>query len=128
LTSRPLRLEAPELPIAVTGDRDRLGQVLDNLLGNAIKYSPADGQILVQVARGDREVVLRVIDQGPGIPADVLPHLFERFFRGPNTAGDPGLGLGLYITRMLVEAHGGRVSATSRAGEGSTFTIVLPLA
>lgn len=128
LTSRPLRLEAPELPIVVTGDRDRLGQVLDNLLGNAIKYSPMDGQILVHIAPGDREVVLRVTDQGPGIPADVLPHLFERFFRGPNTAGDPGLGLGLYITRMLVDAHGGRIAATSQAGEGSTFTIALPLA
>jgi signal transduction histidine kinase len=126
--NRLLRLEAPELPIDVTGDRDRLGQVLDNLLGNAIKYSPADSQILVQVAPGDREVLLRVIDQGAGIPADVLPHLFERFFRGPNTVGDPGLGLGLYITRMLVEAHGGRVWTTSQLEEGSTFTIALPLA
>jgi len=128
LTSHRLRLEAPELPIVVTGDHDRLGQVLDNLLGNAIKYSRVDGQILVQVAPGEREVVLRVIDQGAGIPADLLPHLFERFFRGPNATGDPGLGLGLYITRMLVEAHGGRIVATSQPGEGSTFTIDLPLA
>ena len=126
-TSHRVRLEAPELPIVVGGDRDRLGQVLDNLLGNAFKYSPVDSQILVQVSPGDREVVLRVIDQGAGVPADVLPHLFERFFRGPNTSGDPGLGLGLYITRMLVEAHGGRIWATSQLGEGSTFTIALPL-
>jgi PAS domain S-box-containing protein len=119
-------LEAPEAPVVVIGDRDRLGQVLDNLLGNAVKYSPPGGVIVVRVEENNREARVIVADEGPGIPADVLPHLFERFFRGQHAAGDTGLGLGLYIARMLVEAHGGRIWATSKSGVGSTFTVVLP--
>ena len=67
-----------------------------------------------------------VADRGPGIPAEVLPHLFERFYRGQPTTGAAGLGLGLYIARMLVEAHGGRIWAASEPGVGSTFTVALP--
>jgi signal transduction histidine kinase len=127
-TGHAVRVEAPELPIVVTGDRDRLGQVLDNLLGNAVKYSRDGGDIVVRGEAVDREARLRVADHGPGIPADALPHLFERFYRGQPAAGDSGLGLGLYISRMLVEAHGGRIWAASMPGAGSTFTIALPLA
>jgi PAS domain S-box-containing protein len=123
-----VRLQAPDLPITVAGDRDRLGQVLDNLLGNAVKYAPDGGEILVTVEAAGGQAYLRVADQGPGIPADVLPHLFERFYRGNHTAGEAGLGLGLYISRMLVEAHGGRIWAVSALGAGSTFTVMLPLA
>jgi signal transduction histidine kinase len=67
-----------------------------------------------------------VSDQGPGIPTEVLPHLFERFYRGEHHVGDAGLGLGLYISRMLVEAHGGRIWVTAAPGSGSTFTVALP--
>jgi signal transduction histidine kinase len=117
----------PETPVVGTWDRDRLGQVLDNLLGNAVKYSPQGKEIVVRVAIVDGEARLCVRDQGDGIPAATLPSLFERFFRADNAGSASGLGLGLYIARMLVEAHGGRIWATSEPGEGSVFTIALPL-
>jgi PAS domain S-box-containing protein len=121
-------LAAPDLPVVVIGDQDRLGQVLDNLLGNAIKYSPAERPVLVAIEADKLEARLSVADQGPGIPADVLPHLFERFYRGQHPTGEPGLGLGLYISRMLVEALGGQLTVASVPGKGSTFTVALPLA
>jgi PAS domain S-box-containing protein len=124
---RAVRMDAPEMPAIVVGDRDRLGQVLDNLLGNAVKYSPKGGEILVRVELAGAEARLSVSDQGSGVPADVLPHLFDRFYRGNHAASTTGLGLGLYISRMLVEAHGGRIWAKSEPGAGSTFTISLPL-
>ena len=126
-TGHAVRLAAPDHPIVVAGDRDRLGQVLDNLLGNAVKYSSDGREVLVTVEVVEHEACLRVADQGPGIPADALPHLFERFYRG-QTLAEAGLGLGLYISRMLVEAHGGRIWAASSLGSGSTFTVMLPLA
>jgi PAS domain S-box-containing protein len=127
-TGHTVRLEAPDLPIVVAGDWDRLGQVLDNLLSNAVKYSPDGGEVLVRVEAVRGQASLRVADQGPGIPADALPRLFERFYRGQYAPAGGGLGLGLYISRMLVEAHGGRIWAASVPGAGSTFTVVLPLA
>ena len=123
---RSVRFEAPETPVVVLGDRDRLGQVLDNLLDNAAKYSADDGDIVVRVEAVDGEARLSVADRGPGIPADVLPHLFERFYRGQSAPGEAGLGLGLYISRMLVEAHDGQIWAASALGAGSTFTVALP--
>jgi PAS domain S-box-containing protein len=127
-TGHAVRLAAPDLAVGVAGDRDRLGQVLDNLLSNAVKYSPHGSKVQVTIEVVVGEVHLRVADQGLGIPTDALPHLFERFYRGQPAAGDSGLGLGLYISRMLVEAHGGRIWAASTLGAGSTFTIALPLA
>jgi PAS domain S-box-containing protein len=126
--ARTVRLEVPATPVAVIGDRDRLGQVLDNLLGNAVKYSADGGDIVVRIEIDDGEARLSVTDRGPGIPADALPRLFERFYRAQNASGEAGLGLGLYISRMLVEAHGGRIRASSVPGEGSTFCVSLPLA
>jgi PAS domain S-box-containing protein len=129
LTMAPsVRLDVPAEPVVVVGDRDRLGQVLDTLLGNAISHSPDGGEILVQVASSGHEAHLRVIDQGVGIPAAVLPHLFERMYRRKRAAEDALRGPGLYLSRMLVEAHGGRITATSTFGVGSTFTVTLPLA
>jgi PAS domain S-box-containing protein len=126
-TGHTVRIETPTEPIVGQWDQDRLGQVLDNLLSNAIKYSLKGGEIVVRVASANGEARLSVTDQGPGIPAAVVPHLFERFYRGEHHVGDAGLGLGLYISRMLVEAHGGRIWVTSAPGRGSTFTIALPL-
>jgi PAS domain S-box-containing protein len=126
-TRHALRMAAPQFPIVGSWDRDRLGQILDNLIGNAIKYSPQDDEIAVQVEANDHEGHVRIVDHGVGIAADVLPRLFERFYQGQKPGLSSGLGLGLYIARMLVEAHGGRILAESEPGQGSTFTISLPL-
>jgi PAS domain S-box-containing protein len=121
-----IRVEMPETPVIGVWDRVRLGEIVDNLVGNAIKYSPEGGQVLVQVEAVAEEARLRVIDQGTGIAEEALPRVFERFHRADIT-GIPGLGLGLYIARLLVEAHGGRIQVASAPGEGSTFTVWLPL-
>lgn len=115
---------APE--IAGRWDTGRLGQILDNLLGNAVKYSPEERPVLIRVEAKPGEARVSIIDEGPGIAPESLPHLFDRFFRGEQRGNAPGLGLGLYITRMLVEAHGGRVWAESAVGQGSTFTVAVP--
>ena len=125
-TQHTLRVEAPRFPIVGSWDRARLGQVLDNLIGNAIKYSPEGGEIAIRVDATDDVGQVRIEDHGIGITADVLPRLFERFYQGQEPGVSTGLGLGLYIARMLVEAHGGRIWAESEPGRGSTFVISLP--
>jgi len=114
----------PELP-PVLADPDRLDRILANLLGNALKYS--QGAVVVRADARDGEICVSVVDRGPGIAASDLPRIFERYYRGQRHEGE-GLGLGLFIVRKLVEAHGGRISAQSRPGEGSTFTFTLPVA
>ena len=118
---------APDGPLTGEWDADRLGQVLQNLLGNALKHAPAGGRVEVRVETDGAEARVSVRDEGPGIAPEHLPHLFERFYRADAT-GAGGLGLGLYISRMLVEAHGGRIWAESEPGAGSTFTVALPVA
>jgi signal transduction histidine kinase len=115
----------------IQGDVNRLGQVLDNLLSNATKYSAADTTITVQCDLDGEWARIAVRDHGVGIAAEHLPRLFERFYRvrGDAAAAQPGFGLGLSIVRDLVEAHGGGVEAISDGpGTGSTFSITLPLA
>jgi signal transduction histidine kinase len=114
----------------VTGDRDRLEQVLGNLLENAVKYSPDGSEIFVSVDdRGDH-IVTSVCDRGIGIPADELAQVFERFHRGRHVSSTNygGLGLGLYITKQIVERHSGSIWVESREGQGTTFYFSLPLA
>ena len=124
-----IRVEAPTEPLTVSADRQRLGQVFTNLLTNAIKYSPPDSDILVRVGQSGDAARMEVIDRGVGIPPEALPHLFDRFYRVAGAAERAqGLGLGLYITRRIVEAHGGRIGVESAPGRGSTFTVSLPLA
>jgi PAS domain S-box-containing protein len=125
-TQHLLRIEAPRSPIVGLWDRDRLGQVLDNLIGNAIKYSPQSSEIAIRVEATDAEGRVSVEDHGIGIASDVLPRLFERFYQGQDPGVSTGLGLGLYISRMLVESHGGRIWAESEPGQGSTFVMALP--
>jgi signal transduction histidine kinase len=126
--AHPIAVEAPSEPLIVSADRLRIGQVLTNLLTNAIKYSPAGREVVVRLSRGAEEARVAVIDRGIGIPRTALPRLFERFYRvDPAASRVSGLGLGLYICRRLVEAHGGRIEVDSEPGAGSTFTIVLPL-
>jgi PAS domain S-box-containing protein len=119
-----LRLHAA--PVPGSWDQVRLDQVLTNLLGNAIKYSDRR-PVEVEVGRGGEEAVIIVRDRGIGVAPELFPHLFERFERGENARQYNGLGLGLWIARLLVEAHGGRISAESALGQGSTFTVRLPL-
>jgi signal transduction histidine kinase len=114
----------------VVGDWDaaRIERVLSNLLNNAIKYSPRGGAVSVRVATDERAAIMQVQDQGEGIPECDLPHIFERFRRGANVEHRiPGTGIGLAGARQIVELHGGTILAESRVGEGSTFTVQLPL-
>ncbi|QSQ23075.1 HAMP domain-containing histidine kinase [Pyxidicoccus parkwayensis] len=107
-------------------DRERILQVLANLLGNAVKFTPAGGTVTVEARTEDGEARVVVRDTGPGIPEDEQPRLFERHWQSRGTARQ-GSGLGLYIARGLVEAHGGRLWVESRTGAGSTFSFTLPL-
>src|SRR5581483_6800930 len=124
-----VELEAPEEPVVAFFDPDRLEQVVQNLLLNAIKYSPAGGLVRVRVEEHPNEVWIAVTDEGIGITAEVMPRLFGRFYRADEARQRrlPGLGLGLFVTRSLVEAHGGRIWAESAgAGHGSTFVATFP--
>jgi PAS domain S-box-containing protein len=126
-----LTLDAPaDLP-QITGDPDRLQQVVWNLVTNAVKFTPEGGSVEVRLRHADSAVHLSVRDTGVGIPADFLPHVFERFRQADSTStrAHGGLGLGLSIVRHLVELHGGTVEADSAGeGKGSVFTVKLPLA
>lgn len=114
--------------VVALADRHRLGQVLQNLLDNALKYSDEGEGVAVQVEAAAGEGRVSVADRGVGIAPEALPRLFDRFYRVDQAGAPVGLGLGLYIARMLVEAHGGRIWAESTAATGSTFAIGLPLA
>lgn len=125
--SHQLRVElAPELP-DIWGDRDRLFQVFENLLGNAIKFTPAGGQITLGARPGEGEIVFWVADTGEGISAANLPRLFERFWQA-RKGERRGAGLGLGIAKGIVEAHGGRLWVESTPGQGSTFHFTVPIA
>jgi signal transduction histidine kinase len=120
---------APSLP-PVAADRDKLRQVLVNLVGNAVKYSPAGGRIEVEVKADDGQVAVVVRDEGLGIAPSEQNLIFEKFYRADAnmTRGVSGSGLGLYISRELVHRMGGTISVESRPGEGSTFVVTLPAA
>ena len=111
----------------VAGDAEHLERAVANLASNAVKYSPANAPIVVRLTRAAREVVLTVEDGGVGIPPEDLPHLFQKTFRARTAGPVEGLGLGLYIVRLIVEAHGGRVWAESQVGRGSRFHMALPI-
>lgn len=112
-------------------DRERICQVILNLLSNARKYSPPGAPIKLRLESQDDQAVLAITDQGVGIPPAKLAHIFERFYRVPEidvqTGSSSGVGLGLYIAQKIIERHDGRLNATSTPGQGSTFTIHLPL-
>jgi signal transduction histidine kinase len=135
--------EPPNEALIVVGDELRLEQVLQNLIGNAIKYSPQGGSIVVRVARraaradpdesnsaesGGEQICIAVADRGIGIPAEALPRLFSRFYRAPNVDVEhiSGMGIGLFVVNQIVALHGGRVEVDSTIGVGSTFTVCLP--
>ena len=131
-SGRGVRLETelpPDLP-PVLADRERLHQVLFNLLDNAVRFTPAGGEVRVRAHRVNGHCEVEVTDTGPGIPQEHIPRLFERFYRVDHSRSreDGGTGIGLAIARSVVEAHGGRIWADSKVGEGSVFTFELPVA
>ncbi|MFO0578738.1 MAG: PAS domain S-box protein [Polyangia bacterium] len=122
-----LTIEPAESLQVLWADRDRLLQVLENLVGNAVKFTPAGGRITVGAKVQDSEVLLWVTDTGKGVSAEQLPHLFDRFWQA-DRSDRRGAGLGLAIVKGLVEAHGGRIWAESNVGEGTTVSFTVPLA
>ena len=121
------QIEQPALPMEA--DADRLSQVLTNLIDNALRYTPHGRQVVVRACRTDNRACLEVIDEGQGIPAEDLPYVFERFWRGDRSRSreSGGSGIGLAIVKQLVEMHGGSVAVESQPGKGSTFRVFLPL-
>jgi len=111
-------------------DKDKIDQVMENLIGNAVKFSPQSGKITVSIEQAEKEVKISVADTGMGIPKKDLPHIFERFYRVDNTfiRAIEGAGLSLAIAKYIVESHGGKIWAESKVGKGSTFSFTLPLA
>lgn len=119
-------------PVILEGNRRHLRQVLNNLLDNAIKFTPPGGQVVLSLRREEQRAVLEIVDTGMGIAEADVPRIFERFFRADNArrreSEHKGTGLGLSICRAVVEAHNGAITARSRLGQGTTFTVILPLA
>jgi signal transduction histidine kinase len=111
--------------LTVSADRDRLRQVLANLLDNAIKYTPAGGRVTVRARREDARTVIEVEDTGPGIPAQDLPRIWDRLYRGDHSRAERGLGLGLSLVRAIVTAHGGTVDVHTQPGQGAVFRVSL---
>jgi len=121
------RLHRPEESVRVRGDPDRIAQILDNLLNNALKYSPASAPIDVAVTTIDREAQVRVEDYGIGVAAEERDRMFAAYYRSSRTRAIPGLGLGLHISRRLAEQHGGRLWLDDSTDAGSVFALALPL-
>jgi len=123
-----LKLELPELLALVSVDRQRIGQALRNLIDNAISFTPEGGEVTISVERTGNDVSVSITDTGTGIPPEDLPYIFERFYRvdKSRSRASGGSGLGLTITKRLIEAHGGRLTVESTPGKGSRFTFTLP--
>jgi signal transduction histidine kinase len=120
-----LHAQVPE-GLFLEADRIRLQQVLANLVDNAIKYTPAGGKVEISASSNANRAWLAVKDTGMGIPAEELPRIWERLYRGDKSRSQKGLGLGLCLVKAVVQAHGGQVEVSSHPGEGSVFTAILP--
>ena len=132
LAGNKLNLKVSEIDqVLVEADRDRLKQVLINLVSNAIHYTPAGGEVTLSLGRQDGQACLCVRDTGPGIPAKDLAHIFDRFYRAEKArtrSRDGGFGLGLSIANWIINRHDGSIAVQSREGQGTTFQVWLPLA
>jgi two-component system, chemotaxis family, CheB/CheR fusion protein len=125
---QPVTLQGDDAPIVILGDARRIEQILLNLLVNAVTFSGGSGSIDVSLRQAEGIAEVAVHDHGPGIPAHVLPHIFDRFYRvDDERSAREGLGLGLFIAREIVNAHEGRIEVESTIGSGATFTVRLPL-
>jgi signal transduction histidine kinase len=118
----------PSAPAWVQGTASMLFRVIFNLGENAIKYTPAGGRVTITLHQLANAAILEIRDTGAGIPAEDLPHIFDRFYRADRARGRGGAGLGLALVRSIVVLHGGDISVDSAAGSGSRFRVVLPLA
>lgn len=131
LAGEKVHLKLVEIDQArINADRDRIKQVFLNLIGNAIQYTPAGGAVEIRMKKSENSVTVSISDNGPGISAEDLPHIFERFYRGEKSRKrdrSTGFGLGLSIAQIIVKKHDGTIEATSAAGKGTTFTIQFPL-
>lgn len=117
-----------ELDLQVTADEQQIDQVLINLINNAVKYAPKSKQIIINVESQQHAVKVSVTDFGPGIPADQITHIFERYYQADRTGAElSGIGLGLYICAEIIEKHGGKIGVDSTVGQGSSFWFTLPL-
>ncbi len=127
LPAERARIEV-ETVVSLSISADALGmqRVIVNLVTNACKYSAPSSPVMIRVFRSDRDALIAITDQGVGVDADDLPHLFEKHFRAKTAATTEGTGLGLFASRQIVEAHGGRIWAESTVGRGSTFTVSIP--
>ncbi|MGE5578865.1 MAG: ATP-binding protein [Bacillota bacterium] len=126
LAGSRLRLELPGGPATAVCDESRIERCIENLLSNALRYSLPPSPVDLRVRGDDGWVMVEVEDRGPGIDPGDMPRIFERFYRGKAGAGIEGLGLGLYVSRIAVEAHGGTIDVKSSLGCGSTFTLRIP--
>lgn len=129
-STREIKLDVPDAPVMISADRHLIEEVLEDILENALKYSPEDRPVEICISSTDSEAVATVRDYGVGVPQDQQTKVFERFYRATNAGSRPrnGLGLGLFIARSIVERHGGRIWVASQQGKGSTFYVALPLA
>ncbi len=131
-TEKQIIFAAPMTPLPISADAARVRQVLSNLISNAVKYSPPDTSVTLRVERRDASVWFGVSDEGPGVPAEAIPHLFDAFFRAPDvvslTGPNVGLGLGLYLCKRIIDEHGGHIGMQNGPERGSLFWFTLPLA
>ncbi len=121
--------ECPEGPVKIAATNEGIDRILNNLVSNAVKYTPSGGRVAVRMFVREQRATIEICDTGIGIPEDALPHLFEEFYRAPNAKAQvkEGTGLGLAITRDLVTRFGGHISVQSKVGHGTTFTVIFPI-
>jgi signal transduction histidine kinase len=122
-----IKAEMPEDDISVMVDRQKMSQVLTNILFNAVKYSPPKSEIKLTAIRIGDDIKISIADQGMGIPKESLDKIFDQFYRVPGSANIQGTGLGLYIAREIVDGHWGKIWAESEPGKGSVFHITFPI-
>jgi len=124
---RGVKIATNLAPAEITGDAERIAQVVTNLLANAVQYNRENGDVHLKLAAQNSLAVLTVSNTGNGIPAEDLPRVFERFYRGDKSRTGEHAGLGLAISKAIIAAHGGTIEATSNEGTGTTFTVRLPI-
>jgi PAS domain S-box-containing protein len=122
-----IKQDIPDSLPEIDADSQRLRQVMFNLLGNAVKFSEKGGSVSVKAETRNNDLLVQVTDQGVGIAQDAMPYIFDKYYKAENEASAGGLGLGLYISKQIIEAHGGKIWAESMEGDGSTFSFTLPL-